>query len=121
MQKFQKPLPSTVKTEQPKPNKPIFAPNIDPNFDFTGYVREKLPYWVLKAAKHGAVQSHVIVGKIECTNCKRFCWSCDAKLEDTCEECDYIQHEENRDLTIARSRRQMQMGVVNPFAPRDDE
>lgn len=105
----------------PRTTKAIQAPFVDPAYDFTGWVLEKLPYQVLRAAKHGAVKSHIVVGKVECVNCKRLCWSCDKRLEDTCVECDYIQHEENRDLTIARARRQMTMGTVNPFAPRDDE
>ena len=105
----------------PRTTKAIQAPFVDPAYDFTGWVLEKLPYQVLRAAKHGAVQSHIVVGAIECVNCKRKTWTCDAKLEDTCVECDYIAHDENRDLLIARERRHMQIGVVNPFAPRDDE
>jgi hypothetical protein len=120
MERFNKPLPSTVKTEAPKLNKPIHAPSIDPNFDFTGFALERLPYWVLKAAKHGAVQSHIIVGKTECVECKRKIWTCDLKLEDTCEECSYVLFEKLSEMRQQRAGRE-QRGIVNPFAPREDE
>jgi hypothetical protein len=116
MERMPKPPPSTGKPEPVRPFAPIHAPTIDPNYDFTGVLREKLPYWVLKAAKHGAVTSHVVVARIECVNCKRLAWTCDKRLEDTCEECDFMMHEENRDFQIMRARRQMQVGTVNPFA-----
>jgi hypothetical protein len=122
MQKLKRPVPppSTGKPEVIHANKPIHAPTIDPNYDFTGVIREKLPYWVLKTAKHGAVQNHVVVGRIECINCKRLAWTCDKRLEDTCEECDFLMHEENRDLQIVRARRQLEAPHINPFAESED-
>jgi hypothetical protein len=119
----EKMAPQRLQTMQQQPvqaNKPIQAPFVDPAYDFTGWVLEKLPYQILRAAKHGAVKSHVIVGKNECVNCKRVMWTCDKKLEDTCADCDYLMHEENRDLSVARERRHITMGVVNPFADTDE-
>ena len=118
VERMDRPIPSTVKPEAPKPNKPIAAPNIDPNFDFTGYLRERLPYWILKADKHGSVQSHVIVGRIECTECKRMCWTCDPKLEDTCEECSYLLFDRLSELRKQRNAREAR-GAVNPFVEPD--
>ena len=118
MRKLKSPVPppSTGKPEVIHANKPIHAPTIDPNYDFTGVIRERLPYWVLKAAKHGAVQNHVVVGRIECISCRRLMWTCDKNLEDLCEEDEYLEHQRNRDMDVARQTRQSQMPVVNPFA-----
>jgi len=111
-----KPPPSTGKPEPVRPLGPIHAPTIDPNFNFAGVLREDLPYWVLKTAKHGAVTSHIVIARVECVNCKRLAWTCDKRLEDTCEECDYLMHDRNREFQIERARRQMTIGNVNPFA-----
>lgn len=108
--------------ETPRKHKPIPSEFVDPATDYTGWDlrRGNWPYQVVLAAKHGGVQNHVIVGATECVNCKRKMWTCDMKLEDTCVECEFIAHEENRDLQIQRARRQMTMGTVNPFAEPDD-
>jgi len=115
-----KPPPSTGKPEPVRPFAPIHAPTIDPNYDFKGVAWKDLPYWVLKAARHGGVTNHLVVARIECVSCKRLMWSCDPKLEDLCEEDDYAQHEQNRDFQTLRARRQMQIGTVNPFAEPED-
>lgn len=92
---------------------------IDPKHDFTGWEFSKMPHWVVKAAKHGAVRSHIIKEKIYCINCKREMWTCDAKLEDTCEECSYILFSQ---LTELRQKRVAveSTEAVNPFAHGDD-
>ena len=115
MEKMDK-APLQTMQPQPRTNKVIPAPFVDPNYDFTGWVLEKLPYQILRCAKHGGVTSHIVVGRVECVNCKRLAWTCDKRLEDTCADCDYMMHEENRDFQIMRARKQMQIGTVNPFA-----
>ncbi len=115
------PPPSTGKPEPIRPNKPIHAPSIDPNYDFTGVVREAMPFWVLKMAKHGAVKSHIIVGREPCVECHRLAWTCDKKLEDTCDECNYILFQQLSDMRQQTNKRHAQIGVLNPFTPTDDE
>lgn len=92
---------------------------IDPKHDFTGWVFEKMPHWVVKAAKHGAVQSHIIKQKIYCINCKREMWTCDPKLEDTCEECNFVVWMQLTDLKQKRAVVENRT-LNNPFAQSDE-
>ena len=98
---------------EPTPKQVMHAPSIDPSKDFTGWDWRSMPYWVLKAAPHNAATSKKIIGRTECIECKRKIWHCDPR-EDTCEECQYLLYQRNRDLQATRRRARGGI-LVNPF------
>jgi hypothetical protein len=96
------------------PKQVMHAPTLDPATNFIGWIWSAMPYWVVKAARHGAVINQKIVGKVECVECKRWMWTCDMQRENTCEECDYILHARNRELQKTHGRARGGI-LINPF------
>jgi len=81
--------------------------------DFTGWEWNNLPFQVVKSARNGG--SNVITARIECVNCKRAIWTCNPKLEDLCEECDYFLRSRNWELIGARNKKNARR-TYNPFS-----
>ena len=87
-------------------------------YDFTGWEWSSLPNGVVKAARNGG-DPHV-TAKIECVECKRPMWACNPKLEDLCEEDDYLLRVRNWDLRIALAKKQ-RVTPRNPFGEANEK
>jgi hypothetical protein len=81
---------------QPKPPPPLA--------ERTTASRSELPWHVVKAMNHGFLHTKPEdqMTLSECTSCKRAMWTNDPKLEDLCEECFFIQHDEVAVLNVQR-------------------
>lgn len=107
------PLPDPPKTD---PNKEFTQAELS-TYDFTGWDWGKLPYGVVKAARNGG--HSIVTARIECVECKRPMWSCHPKLEDLCEEDDYLLRVRNWDLVADRAKRN-NLKPVNPWAESEE-
>jgi hypothetical protein len=83
------------------------------DFDFTGWRWDDLPKDVIKCARGRGVHTNRVIGKVECTECKRQIWTCDPR-ENLCEEDEYYLFIRNIDLKKERAKRQDRK-PVNPF------
>ncbi|HKD45411.1 MAG TPA: hypothetical protein VKD24_07110 [Candidatus Angelobacter sp.] len=106
------PLPEAPPPAAPLPSPKEFTQAELQTHDFTGWDYRQLPHDVWKAARNGA--NCIVAGKVECLECKRMVWSCNPKLEDLCDVCDFLLRYRNAELKIARSKREYHR-PVNPW------
>ena len=96
----------------------VWTQEILRNYDFTGWRWDDLPRQVIKCARSAGVHTNRIIGKVECTECKRQIWTCDPR-ENLCEEDEYFLFMRNVDLKQQRARR-LDRKPVNPFVEQEN-